>query len=465
MNKKMKYLLKNLSILTIGEIITKLITFSLIPMYTHVLTTEQYGIVDLILAISLFFSPIVMISIHEAILRYSLDDKVDYNTILSLGLLIFIIGTVFSLTMIPIIYNINIIKEYRWYMYFYITLYSLKSIVLACLKGQNKLKEFAITNILNALFIGIFNIIFVVILNGSVKEILLSYILSELISILYAILFGKIYKPCKKIELNKALSKSIIKFSLLSVPNAILWSIIDSSDRIMVTFMTNTSQNGLLAIAYKLPTILSLINTVLIQAWRLSAIKENQKKENKQFTNTVFNNFIVINVLISALLLLIIKPSTLILFSKEYYNSFYGSCFLIIGFFLLGLSMFIGTSYYVNKNMMYNTISSLIAFITNVILNFLLIPKFGFIGAAAASTMCYLVLLIYRYFNTKKYQTINLFNLKNIMMFILLIIMLIGNFINNIIGNIVLLISFIIICILNYKFVLSNISKLIKHKK
>ena len=47
-----RYLLKNTLIFTLGNIGSRMISFFLIPLYTNVLTTSQYGTVDLITTIS-----------------------------------------------------------------------------------------------------------------------------------------------------------------------------------------------------------------------------------------------------------------------------------------------------------------------------------------------------------------------------------------------------------------------------
>ena len=62
MNKE-KQLIKNTAIVSIGKICTQLITFFLLPLYTALLTTEQYGVVDLMNTLVALFLPIVTLQI------------------------------------------------------------------------------------------------------------------------------------------------------------------------------------------------------------------------------------------------------------------------------------------------------------------------------------------------------------------------------------------------------------------
>ena len=84
MNRE-KTLLKNTVIISIGTICTKLITFLLLPLYTSVLTTEEYGIVDLLNTLSLLLIPIITFQMEQAVFRelieesHKLPDKYQYK--------------------------------------------------------------------------------------------------------------------------------------------------------------------------------------------------------------------------------------------------------------------------------------------------------------------------------------------------------------------------------------------------
>lgn len=461
MENRGKYLLKNISIFTLSEFGTKIISFFLVPLYTYILTTNQYGTIDLIFTISTVLTPLIMLNIGEAIMRYSLDEDTSSDKIMSVGIINFIFGIIIALIFVPIFSINKILDNYKWYMYFYIVLCATKSMLNGYLRGNNKLKHYAISNILNAILIVIFNIIFLIFLKKGIDGYLFAYILSEIFVIIYIILFGKVLNSIKKLKFDKKLTVNMIKFSLAIVPNSLLWWIINSSDRIMVSYFQNLSQTGLLAVSYKIPSLLVVLNTILMQSWKYSAIKEKDSQDNEKFTNIMFDKFFRLSILISSFLILIIKPLTKILFEASYYESWIASIFLLIGFVFLGISTFIGTIYYVKKDMIGNMISALFGAILNIIFNLIFIPIMGFSGAALGATLSYLSILLYRYYNTKKYQTIHLFKKEYIILCVLILIMIISNILNNLIGNIISVICFILVLLNNYKFILKNIINII----
>ena len=71
MENRVKYLIKNTAIFTIGNIATKLISFFLIPLYTNVLTTSEYGVVDLVITISTIAVPLLTLNVMEAVMRFN----------------------------------------------------------------------------------------------------------------------------------------------------------------------------------------------------------------------------------------------------------------------------------------------------------------------------------------------------------------------------------------------------------
>ena len=75
-----KRLLKNTGIIAIGNISTKLISFFLLPIYTALLSTSEYGTFDYILSIATFCVPFVSLLMDESIFRFLIDCKTELET-------------------------------------------------------------------------------------------------------------------------------------------------------------------------------------------------------------------------------------------------------------------------------------------------------------------------------------------------------------------------------------------------
>ena len=101
-NERGKYLAKNTIIFTLGNLGTKLIQFFLVPLYTNVLSTADYGVVDLVTTIGMVLAPILLLNINDGVMRFALDKGADFNKIMSIGLAAFIFCLITGLVIFPI---------------------------------------------------------------------------------------------------------------------------------------------------------------------------------------------------------------------------------------------------------------------------------------------------------------------------------------------------------------------------
>lgn len=461
MKNRSNYFIKNTAIFAIGEMGTKLINFFLVPFYTYVLSAEQYGTVDLIFTICIVIVPLVMFNIGEAIMRYALDKNADINKIFSIGATAILFGSVISLLIFPVMSVFPLLSDYSVYIYLYVVFCAAKSVITGFLRGKEQLGLYVSCNLLNTFLIAVFNILFLVVFKKGIEGYLTAYILAEVVAVLFAFFAGKVYKHIKYFTIDKPLAKEMMKFSLAVIPTSLLWWVINSSDRVMVTAMCGTAENGILAVGYKLPSLLTMINTILMQAWKYSAIKEDESSDRDDFTNRSFARFAGSSVLIAAALILVIRPLTGLLFESEYYTAWQPSLYLLFGFVFMGLSTFVGTVYYVKKDMVGNMLSSLVGAVMNVILNFVFIPIMGASGATLAACISYFVILIYRWFDTKKYQSIRLVSVKNIAMLLLLCLMTVAVALNTVWATVVAAAAFIVLVVINFE----TMKELIKKAK
>ena len=340
-----KYLLKNTFIFTIGNIATKLITFILVPLYTYMLTTREYGVVDLITTISLVLAPVLFLNISESVMRFSLDKDANYNQIMSTGLVIMSFAVIIGFLGIPVLQLFSMLKSYSLYIYFYTISSAISQLFLCYLRGKEKLILYTCGNIINTLAVAIFNIIFLVTLREGIEGYFKAYILANFITMIYAFIVADILSVIKKFDINKKLTKDMLKYSLVLVPNVFMWWIMNSADRIVITAVIGASANGIFAIAYKIPSLMSTIAGIFNQAWSYSAIRENESEDKEIYTNKIYEGFFMIISLSALGMMMILKPFMKIYVSEIYYYAWKYTPYLIIGFVFQSLGSFLSTSF------------------------------------------------------------------------------------------------------------------------
>lgn len=452
-----KYLVKNIIIFGIGAIGTKVITFFMVPLYTNVLTTSDYGIIDLISTICTIIVPLLTLNIEEAVMRFSLDEDADYNRILNVGILIVVTGIVIGLLIIPILSLSVTLEKYSKYIYIYTISLGISQLFLCYLRGKELLTLYSFGNILNSFFIAIFNIWFLVCRERGIEGYFLAYIIANFITALYAFIVGKVYDTFGRWGINKKLAMSMIKYSVALIPNSFMWWIMNSLDRVMITQMINTSANGIYSISYKLPTLMAMFSTIFTRAWSYSAIREEDSEDRDQYSTFIFSELAAFMLISASFLIMIMKPFLHIYVEASYYTAWKYTPYLIIGNTFLTLASFLSTSYTVNKDSIGFLVSGTFGAIINITFNFVLIPAIGISGAALATCISYIMVFIYRAIDIRKYVTIQIVNGKRVVGLSILILQGFIMYGKGIFGFFGLLLCFIIETILFKKEIIFSV--------
>ena len=87
-----RYLAKNIGVLAISNFATKILSFFLVPLYTSILSTSEYGTYDLFNTTVYLLIPILTLNIQDATIRFSLDENYDKKKIVTISLNVFVKG-------------------------------------------------------------------------------------------------------------------------------------------------------------------------------------------------------------------------------------------------------------------------------------------------------------------------------------------------------------------------------------
>ena len=433
-NSRNSYLIKNTVIFTLGNLGSKLISFFLIPLYTNALTTTEYGVVDLIATVGTVAVPVLTLNICESVMRFALDKDANKDKITQIGTNLLLIGMVVGLVIFPICHSFDRISQYSAFVYFYVISLAASQLYLCDLRGKELLVYYSIGNVLHTFFIAALNILFLVVFKGGIEGYLNAYIIANILTATYALIMGKGYRSFSFSGVDKKLLQRMIKYSIVLIPNSFMWWIMNSSDRVMVSSMVGIAANGIYAVSYKLPTLVSTLTTIFNQAWSYSAIREEGTEDENEYNNKIFRTLIGIVMLIGIGLITFMKPFLSIYVAKEYYAAWKYTPFLTVGCVYLTLATFMATSYTVHKDSFGYLFSGMFGAIFNIVMNLALIPLIGVYGAAIATCISYMLVFVFRLFHTRKYIRYNITNKEFIVGSVILILSACLMFVDNLFG-------------------------------
>ena len=141
MNQGAKQLIKDIFVFSMGTVMTKLIQFLLMPLYTSSLTTEAYGAAELVNNLAEFFYPILTLSAFEAVLRFLVGKEYGEKTIATAGLKLMILsagGGIVLFSIIDLIGNYPYTTQLFWITY----TYALKTMLSFFVRGKGYSKLF-----------------------------------------------------------------------------------------------------------------------------------------------------------------------------------------------------------------------------------------------------------------------------------------------------------------------------------
>jgi len=402
-NGKNGYLLKNTAIFAVGNFASKFISLFLVPLYTSCMAAAEYGTADILYTICNFLIPLFTLNIAEAVLRFSLDKDSDHKKIIRIATSMLVPLIIVGSISIPILNLLDGYGSFAIYFYFYMITTAASQIFLVALKGQEKLKKYTLGNILHTVLIALFNIVLLLGFNMGVVGYFLAYIVANIITAIYGAANCNVFKCIRESSFDKKLFKQMTKYSVILIPTTFMWWIMNFLDRVMITGMMNVSESGIYAVSYKIPTILSSVSSIFMQAWLFSAIKNDKEEDNEKYTNNIFRMMCFILVATSLPLLILIKRIFSFYVAPEYFVAWEYVPSLMIGHVFLTLSTFISTQYNVNKDSKGHLKSASVGAIMNLVLNAILIPSIGVQGAAIATTISYISVFAFRMFDTRKY--------------------------------------------------------------
>lgn len=398
-----RYLAGNTLIFGISNFGTKLISFFLVPLYTYTLSVSDYGVADLVTTITFVLAPILTLDLSDAVIRFALDKDCDHDKILTVGLMATIFAVIAGLLMVSAVSMFDSLSQYAVLTYLYCMAFAVSSMLQAFLRGLERLRAFAVSNILCTALTAGLNILFLVVLHWGVSGYLLAYIFALVSTAVFSAFAGGVFGRLRRLSFDKGLFIKMAKYSVILIPSNFMWWIINSSDRIVVSAMLGTAANGLLAVAYKFPSIVTVVSTTFTQAWSYSAIREEDSADRDAFTSKVFNRLVIASGLLTAALLAFIKPVTHLYVSAEFASAWQYSTWLLLGNYFLTLANFLGASYNVHKDSMGYLLSGALGAVLNLAIMLPLVPLLGLYGSVVATCASYFAVFVFCMRNTRKY--------------------------------------------------------------
>jgi O-antigen/teichoic acid export membrane protein len=427
----------------LSSIVGRLLNYLLVPLYTRLFLPEEYGVVTELYAYVSFLIIVLTYGLETSLFRFSKteeDSAKVYSTILIsiLGSTATVIAVlIFLAPAIALEIGYPNHPEYIYWFIFIIGLDALSAIPFARLREENKAGKFALIKLIN-IFTNIgFNLFFLVfspwVLQSDFQGLseFINYVYNPEIGIGYIFISNLIAAVVTIVLLipdliprnwtfDFSLWKKIMAFSLPLLVAGLAGMTNESADRLMLKYLLprdiSMYQVGIYGACYKI----AILMTIFIQAYRYAAepffFAQFHEKNKTSTYATVMNYFVVAGCLIFLGVMLYMDVVKHFL-DEKYWEGLDVVPILLLANLFLGIYFNLSIWYKLTGKSMYGAYIAIIGAVVTIVLNLILIPKMGYMGAAWTTLVCYTLMMVISYLMGQKHFPVN-YNLGKITAYI-----------------------------------------------
>ena len=411
--KQEKELIKNTFIIAMGKFSTQIVSFLLVSLYTAKLTTQEYGSYDLIVTIITFLTPFITLTLEESMFRFLIDakNKREEKSIITQTVLTILTMLTVACLIIFFIIKIFSIKTTSLFIPYVIAVV-LMAMMNALVRGLGKIKLYSLSNFILSVLTIVLNIVLILGTNLKVDGLLLSVIIANIVMVLFLAVRLHLRRYINPKLVNRKLMKEMLAYSIPLIPHSLSWTIINLSDRVIVTSFLGTASNGIYAISNKFPTIINTVYNYFAIAWKESAAKALHDDESHKYYNKIYVS--LRNLVYSATVVVIAAIPFVfnILINKSYAEAYLYIPILVFSVYFSNMASFYGGIFSAYKETKIIGSTTLVAAIINLAINLIFIKLFGIYAAAISTFISSVFLYIYR--KRKIYELVDLKHSKDL---------------------------------------------------
>jgi O-antigen/teichoic acid export membrane protein len=406
LSSESRLMVKHSLVYGLGNIMNRVIGFLMIPIYTQYLLPSEYGILELVSLTTEFLGMILSLRISRAMYRFYFEYEAedDRKEVISTAVLSFgaigIVGVAFAcLASGQLAEGILDSKSYGYYFIISFSTLWFNTIVLMGYDYVQMLKRSILYVILSSgrLVINLsLNIYFIVWLKMGVAGILYGNLVSAILMtcVLVVPILMKI-----GVRISRKKLKEMLAFGLPLIPGALANFIVLVSDRYLVKLFGSLSDTGIYSLSYRFGTLPhTLITVPFFQIWSVRRFELFKDESSEDVMGKIITYFLFIITFVGLGISVLIKDTIQIMADPKFWDAYMYIPILVLSYLVFGLFNHFAFNILIEKKTKYLSYIDIANGILNVILNIVLIKRYGIWGAAFATLISYSLRIAMIYF-------------------------------------------------------------------
>ena len=410
---------------TISNFFVKGMNFLTIPIFTRILTTEDYGVVSLYNTWVAILIIIIGLSLNESIRRGKYDYEKEYDkfvsSITALSFFIFAIYIIIFVLFNNIITQLTGLNRFLFSLMIVQAFFAfINELTATKLRFEYKYKTISLINIVNSLMGVAFSIFLITNIFdqtrylGKIVGTATPIILLGIVYSIYLIKNGRTLVNFSYWKYAITLSIPLVFHGLASVANS-------QFDRIIISKYIGDSATGIYSFAYNIGIIISVVAISLEQAWLpwfFQKFKEGKHEAIKKRASIYRNAFVFIYIAV----LMVSTELVKFMANESYWSGLKILPWIFMAYYFQFMYAFEVNVEYALKKTVLIPIGTILSAVVNIILNLIFIPKYGYEAAAITTVVSYFLMFLFHFLMTTQVLKQNIYGLKFHMQSVLYVI-------------------------------------------
>lgn len=390
--------------------------FLLLPVYTHFFSTIEFGLYSIVSAFWFFAVVFYLYGMETSFQKFYIESikTGTQSLILSNGLIqIIITSVIFSFIIYVLSGQISYLLTGTFehtilikIVSFLLFIDALSRFPMIAINAEQKAKMYTFINVSGVIVNLAFNILFIVVWHKGIEYIFIAQIISYIY--IFIISFASV-KRYFQVHIDLSTIKNLTKFAHTFLYYGLFLISLDIIDRFFLSYFYGESTVGIYSACYRIGMIMNLLISGFRTAWIPFFMSMKDEENNKEIFSKVFSYFVYIGMILFLVITLFANDMVKIhignfylLLAKDYWSGLIIIPYILLAYFLFGLYTNMNIASYYENKMSNFIISSGCGFAVNVILNLILIPPYGIMGAAISTMASYFIMFLVLYFLSQK---------------------------------------------------------------
>jgi O-antigen/teichoic acid export membrane protein len=283
-------------------------------------------------------------------------------------------------------------------------------IPMILINSEQRSKLYAGINAIGVILNVIANIIFIVYLNYGIISIFYSYLISYTFVFMVSLAYSGRYFG---VVFNTGKLKQLLGSAHMFLYYGIFLISIDLIDRFILEYFKGSAVVGIYSASYRIGIVMNLVITGFKVAWTPFFLNLKQEQNNSEIFTKIFTYFcyggltafLTFSLLADDIVKINISGYSLL--NRDYWSGLIIIPYILMAYLFSGLYLNLTVASFFQNKIKYLIISSAAGCISNIVLNFILIPPYSIIGAATATMLSYLIMFLVLYYYSQKIYRIN----------------------------------------------------------